>query len=65
VKPDPKIFEIVLEELKSKPNETLFIDDNFEYVTAAGDLGITGIHFQNADQLTSRLIKLLPDLDII
>jgi glucose-1-phosphatase len=39
-KPDPKIFEFVLEDSKLIPFETLFIDDNKGNIDAASALGI-------------------------
>ncbi|MCM1323590.1 MAG: HAD family phosphatase [Acetobacter sp.] len=43
LKPDYEIFQAVLEKLKIKPEQTLFIDDKKTNVEAAQSLGINGI----------------------
>lgn len=55
---DLKIFKLALKNLKSKPAETVFIDDKAEYVADAQKLGINGILFQNPVQLETDLRKL-------
>lgn len=42
-KPDPKIFLEALRQTKSKPEETLFIDDSLENIEAAKKLGMQTI----------------------
>ena len=59
VKPDPAIFELALTRLGVAPSEAVFIDDTLGHVQAARDLGIHGIHFRNAEQLTRDLESLL------
>ncbi|HLC56865.1 MAG TPA: HAD-IA family hydrolase [Candidatus Nanoarchaeia archaeon] len=44
-KPDPIIYKNALQRLGSKPEETLFIDDNKEYVKGARKLGINSVQF--------------------
>ena len=39
-KPDPEIFEFVLQKNKLKPEETVFIDDSEQHVKGAGQVGI-------------------------
>jgi len=46
-KPDPKIFELVLNENNLKPSETLFIDDSLQHIEAASKLGIQTIHMRD------------------
>jgi len=55
IKPEPKIFEIALERLESKPQETIFIDDNLNNCEAANQLGITSIQFIGCMQLKDSL----------
>ena len=50
-KPDPKIFQIGLDRLGLRPDETMFIDDTPGHVSAARELGIHGIVFTSAPQL--------------
>ena len=50
-KPNPAIFQWVLNENKLNPAETLFIDDTLMHVEAARELGITGYHLRNGEEL--------------
>lgn len=45
-KPDKEIFELVLNENKLKPEETIFIDDSAQHVKAAGECGINAFLLQ-------------------
>ena len=56
-KPDPKIFKWVLKENKLDPAETLFIDDTLMHVEAARELGITGYHLREGEELTGLFNK--------
>ncbi|MBK7561666.1 MAG: HAD family phosphatase [Chitinophagaceae bacterium] len=57
-KPFPEFYQVLLDRYSVNPVEAIFIDDNLRNVTAAENLGITSIHFQNADQLEKRLVEL-------
>ena len=46
MKPDPKIYQQVLEQADLKAEETLFLDDNRDNIEAAAKLGIDTIHVQ-------------------
>ncbi|MFC2097568.1 HAD family hydrolase [Bacteroidota bacterium] len=46
-KPDPKAFNIVMDENNLKPKETLFVDDMKENIIAAENLGIKGLLYIN------------------
>jgi putative hydrolase of the HAD superfamily len=54
-KDEVRAFEIVIEKLKVKPNECVFIDDNEGHVERAKSIGIDAIHFQSYEQLISEL----------
>ena len=54
-KPKAKIFRLMLEKIKAKPEEIIFIDDNPHYVKGARSLGIKTIRFVSV----SRTIKVL------
>lgn len=54
-KPFPRIYEILLDRYQIKPEKAVFIDDNFENVSAAEKVGINGIHFKSATQLMNEL----------
>jgi putative hydrolase of the HAD superfamily len=56
VKPDPAIFRHTLDELGSRPEEMLFIDDRRENVEAARALGIQAIQYSTVERLREELI---------
>jgi putative hydrolase of the HAD superfamily len=55
-KPDPAIFRYVLEKLGTRPEETLFIDDQPVNVEAANAMGMKGVVFATVDKLRDDLI---------
>ena len=57
-KPDQAMFEHVLEEIRLKPEQTVFIDDIAEYVESARQLGIHGIQFKSRGELESDLHRM-------
>ncbi len=54
-KPNPQFLKIVLKKLKAEPQQCLLIDDSKEFNGVAKRLGIKGIVFKNAAQLTRDL----------
>lgn len=46
-KPDPAIFQLILDENKLTPEETLFIDDSPQHIEAAAALGIQTIYIKD------------------
>lgn len=59
VKPNPKIFEFMLDELGLKPGEVVYIDDLERHVSAAEALGITAIHYKSFEQLQEELGQII------
>jgi len=57
IKPDPKIFELATVRFKVKPNETLFIDDNFNNIISAKKMNFITHHFKNPEKLIIDLKK--------
>ena len=55
IKPDPRIFRILLDRFRIAPDEAVFIDDNPGNAAAATALGIHGIHFRSPEQLRPEL----------
>ena len=55
VKPDRKIYEILLERYSLKPGECVFIDDNQDNVDMAKVLGINAIRFDNIGNVKEHL----------
>ncbi len=58
VKPEAKIFTLMLERLGVQPYEAVFIDDKQVYVQGAQAVGMQGIVFQDIDQLKQELTSL-------
>ena len=58
IKPDPRIFRVLLERHRIAPEEAVFIDDNPRNAQAASALGIHGIAFQSPEQLRGELATL-------
>ena len=57
IKPDPEIFQKMLEKLNIKPEEAIFIDDRQMHVDGAKRVGINAILFKNNEQLIKDLQK--------
>uniref|UniRef100_A0A914E9V5 Uncharacterized protein n=1 Tax=Acrobeloides nanus TaxID=290746 RepID=A0A914E9V5_9BILA len=58
-KPDCKIYQHVLDELKVKPEEAIFIDDFEQNIEGANKLGITTIHCKNVEDTIKNLEDVL------
>lgn len=55
LKPNPKIFQYVLDELEAEPKECLFVDDNQENIKTAKDLGFHTILFKDNQQFFEKI----------
>lgn len=64
MKPDPRIYRDMLHKLNLPPQACVFIDDLRENVTAAEELGITGILYTTPDALLASLEALSIDIGI-
>ena len=58
IKPDPRIFRILLERYAIAPAHAVFVDDNKANAAAATALGMHGIHFRSPGQLREGLAAL-------
>jgi 2-haloacid dehalogenase len=56
-KPTLEFYQILLNRHQVKPEEALFIDDNYRNILAAEKLGIQSIHFTSADKLREKLVE--------
>jgi putative hydrolase of the HAD superfamily len=56
-KPDPEIYEIVLERLGVAPGDCLFVDDVEANCEAAGALGMTAVHFRDNEQAIAAILS--------
>jgi epoxide hydrolase-like predicted phosphatase len=61
MKPDPKIFDLVLKKVGANPEEAVFIDDIRENIDAANRQGLNVIHFQSRAQALNELSQLIGD----
>ncbi len=50
-KPDPKIYQLILDRYQIVPQQAVFIDDSQRNIEGAEVLDINGIHFQSPEQL--------------
>ena len=58
-KPEPRIYQIALDQLGVAAEEALFIDDFKVNIKGAEEVGMIGIHFQSADEVMHQVRKLL------
>jgi 2-haloacid dehalogenase len=63
IKPDPRIFQLLLERIGREAEACIYIDDSQKNVAAADALGFDAIHFWGAAALRAELTRrgLLPD----
>lgn len=59
VKPDERIYNILLERFGLKAEESLFVDDNPANIATASKLGFKTILFESADALRRELVSYL------
>ncbi len=55
VKPDPRLFQVLLDRYGLKAEDCIFVDDNESNVAAANALGMKGIVFHGAEELRKQL----------
>jgi len=58
VKPDLKIYQVLIDRYSIRPEESLFIDDNFDNIAAAQKLGFHTIHLTKDVNLAKQLMSL-------
>lgn len=59
VKPNAGIYQIAMDELGVKPENSIFVDDMPENIQAANDLGMLGILFTDQNRLFDQLSQLI------
>jgi len=57
VKPEPEIFQILLDKIGRPAEECLFIDDSFLNIQQANTMGFQTIHFVSPSQLKDMLVQ--------
>ncbi len=58
MKPERKVYEIVLERLGSKARQSVFIDDREDYVQGAREAGLNAFIFEDVEQVKEKLAQL-------
>ena len=58
LKPDPRIFELVIQAAGVPPSRCLLVDDSAENIAAAARMGFETIHFVSAEQLERELLDM-------
>jgi 2-haloacid dehalogenase len=58
IKPDPRIYKLLLERIDRRAEECLFIDDSEMNIAAANRLGFMTIRFESPPQLEDELYQL-------
>ena len=58
IKPDPRIFELLLERIGRTAKACVYIDDNPKNAAAAAALGFDAVHFRSPEQLRANLTRL-------
>jgi epoxide hydrolase-like predicted phosphatase len=59
MKPEPKIFQIALEQFGVKPKEAVFVDDFYINIEGCEKVGMKRIHFKDVESTLQQLKKLL------
>ena len=62
-KPEPEIFELLIQKSECRPNEIIFVDDSIEYKTATETAGINFVHYKDIDQLKEDLQRFGINID--
>lgn len=58
IKPDEKIYQLLIDRYQIDPAEAVFIDDTEKNVLAAREIGMEAIHFRSPDDLKEELKEL-------
>lgn len=58
IKPDDRIYRVLIDRFGLTPSRTVFIDDREDNVAGARAAGLTGIHFRSAAGLRTELTRL-------
>jgi len=53
-KPDKRIYEHVINQLKCNPEEILFVDDSLSHILAASDLGMITCHYTSLEEFQQK-----------
>lgn len=65
IKPEKKIYELLISKYNLIPNECVFIDDREENIIAANKLGIKGIQFKDIKTTSNQFETIIKSLNTI
>ncbi|RPI22166.1 MAG: HAD family phosphatase [Chloroflexota bacterium] len=60
-KPDPRIFQLAVDQMKVRPDEAVFVDDFVENIEAAAKMGLRTVRFLNSAQALADLQTILEE----
>lgn len=63
IKPEPRLFEILIRRYGLNPEKTIFTDDSLPNIKTAEKMGFQAIHFENPEKLEEMLRKRNVNLD--
>lgn len=58
IKPEPEVFEYIMQKLRVRPEECIFTDDNQRHIAAAEKLGIKSILFTGVSELKQQIERI-------
>lgn len=58
-KPQPKIYDLALEMTKTKPEETIFIDDKESSLAPARDMGLNVVLFTSPEEVEDKVADII------
>lgn len=58
IKPDKRIYHLLLDRYNLKAENTIFIDDNVNNIMAAEEIGLHAIRYENSSQLEAKLMSI-------
>lgn len=61
-KKDPTVFDHVLDRLKLKAQQVLFIDDHMDHIERASAIGLHTLHYTDKDVFLNKFQKFFPNL---
>ena len=61
IKPDLEIYQIALDRMGTKPERALFIDDYYDNVQAAEQIGMKAVHFIDNQQAKQRIWEIIKE----
>ena len=58
-KPNKEYYQIIIKDLKAKPEEIIYWDDDIDNIEAANTLGINGYFFENNAKFRKEIENIL------